>query len=233
MNDKNGDAARLAVPETAGRMAAAASGFLSTLTAEQRQAAWCGFGDDLLAGHYRLHHQAPAMGLGTNARSPFARRRPAGRVTMRLAATAVCVAAGLAATACTGGAPGVPDHGRRTASAIGQPQVASLVLAAGASSAQYRITAPSPAQYGFDVTVTAPASADVSVNARTWYGATLGILVSTRDLRGSCTPKSSQDVCFERFPLLPAQRAGSWTIVATKRSVPAAVVRIAITFARP
>jgi hypothetical protein len=73
----------------------------------------------------------------------------------------------------------------------------------------------------------------VSVNARTWYGATLGILVSTRDLQGSCTRKNSQDVCSERFPLLPAQRAGNWTIVAAKRSMPAATVRVAITFARP
>jgi hypothetical protein len=196
------------------------------------------FGDDLLAEHYRVHH-APAEGLGTNAGFLSRRSRPASRMTSRvtrcLAATAVCGVVVLAATACTGG--GRNDHGAQghvpAAAAIGRPQAASLVLPAGRSSAQYRIAAPAPAQYGFDVTVTAPASADVSVNARTWYGATLGILVSTRDLQGSCTRKNSQDVCSERFPLLPAQRAGIWTIVAAKRSMPAATVRIAITFAKP
>jgi hypothetical protein len=46
MNDKNGGGARLAAPGTAGRMAAAASGFLATLTAEQRRLACGPFGDD-------------------------------------------------------------------------------------------------------------------------------------------------------------------------------------------
>jgi hypothetical protein len=158
-------------------------------------------------------------------------------MTRRSAALILSGLAAVAAAGCTGGSGN--DHGvpgpatKPSAPAIGQPQAANLALPAGPSSAQYRITAPSPARYGFDVTVTAPASADVSVNARTWYGATLGILTSTRDLRESCTRRSAQDVCSERFPLLPAQRAGTWTIVAAKRSMPAATVRVAITFGQP
>jgi hypothetical protein len=105
-----------------------------------------------------------------------------------------------------------------------------LVLPAGRSSAQYRITAPSPAKYGFDVTVIAPASADVGVSIRTWYGAIFSsILTSTHD-PGACRTRGSQDVCFERFPQLEAQRAGTWTVVASKRSGPAATVRVAIVF---
>lgn len=42
-----------------------------------------------------------------------------------------------------------------------------------------------------------------------------------------------QDLCFERFPFLPAQRAGTWTVVASKQRGPAATVRVSVTFARP
>jgi hypothetical protein len=116
---------------------------------------------------------------------------------------------------------------------VGRPQAASLVLPAGRSSAQYRIMAPSPAEYGFDVTVIAPASAEVGVSIRTWYGAIFpSILTSTHD-PASCRAHGSQDVCFERFPLLEAQRAGTWTVVASKRSGPAVTVRVAIVFAKP
>jgi hypothetical protein len=152
------------------------------------------------------------------------------------AATAICGVLTLAA-GCTGGGGnhrGAPSPGRnpaRTPAVVGRPQAASLVLPAGHSSAQYRITAPSQAQYGFDVTVIAPVSADVGVSIRTWYGAIFpSILGATRDPE-SCRTRGSQDVCFERFPRLEAQRAGTWTVVASKRSGPAATVRVAIVFA--
>jgi hypothetical protein len=160
-------------------------------------------------------------------------------MTRNSAALAVCGVLALIATACTsasGNGSGTQIHSKKITpppAAVGRLQAANLILPTGRSSAQYRITAPSPAKYGFDVTVTAPASAKVSVNARTWYGATLGILVSTRDLQEWCKRRGSQDVCFEQFPLLPAQRAGTWTIVASKQSEPAAKVRVAITFAKP
>jgi hypothetical protein len=95
----------------------------------------------------------------------------------------------------------------RTSGVTEPPQAARLALSAGHSSAQYLITAPSPAEYTFDVSVTAPAPADVNVNIRTWHGALLSILSSTHD-RGVCGRRGSEDTCFERFPFLPAQLAG-------------------------
>ncbi len=156
-------------------------------------------------------------------------------LTKRLAAIAACGVFVLAAGACTGGGGsgrGTQSHGKKitgTGAAALQPQAARLALPAGRSSAQYRITAPSPARYSFEVTVIAPASADVAVNIDTWYGAILSILDSTRD-RGVCTRRGSQDTCFERFPLLEAQLAGTWTVIASKRSEPAATVRVTVTF---
>jgi hypothetical protein len=151
---------------------------------------------------------------------------------------AACGALALAAAACSGGsgsARGTSGHGKniaRTSGVTEPPQAARLVLSAGRSSAKYLITAPSPAEYSFDVSVTAPASADVAVNIRTWYGALLSILSSTHD-QGVCGRRGSEETCFERFPFLPAQLAGKWTVVASKRSVPPATIRIAVTFAKP
>jgi hypothetical protein len=152
---------------------------------------------------------------------------------------AVCGALTLTATACTGGggnSRGSQSHAtaiaRTSSPAVQRPQASSLVLAAGRSSARYRITAPSPAQYAFTVTVAAPASVDVAVNISTWYGALLSILGSTHQ-PGSCRPQGTQDLCFERFPFLPAQLAGTWTVIASKQRGPAATVRVAVTFARP
>ena len=141
----------------------------------------------------------------------------------------------LSAAACTGGGATRPLTGS-TASptgAVGRPQAASLLMPAGRSSVQYGITAPDPARYAFDVAVTAPASVDIGVSIRTWYGAILpSILVSSHD-PGWCQARGSEDVCFERFPFLPAQRAGRWTVVAAKTSGPAATIRIVITFVKP
>jgi len=78
----------------------------------------------------------------------------------------------------------------------GPLQSASLALPAGRSSAQFRITAPSPAQYEFDVTVSAPASADIGVSIHTWYGAVLpSILDSTHD-QAWCQVRGLQETCF-------------------------------------
>ena len=159
-------------------------------------------------------------------------------MTKSLPATTVCAILALMVASCSQGGgnnTGSRSDGGPTSGTgdVGRSQQASLALPAGHSSAQYRITAPSPAHYAFDVTVSAPVSANVTVNARKWYGTMLSILISTRDLGESCKRQGSQNVCFERFPLLPAQRAGTWTVVASKRSEPAATVRVAVTFAKP
>ena len=154
----------------------------------------------------------------------------------RLTAIALCSAVVLAVPACTGGGSSsrvTPSQGKtRTSAAAELPQTARLVLPAGRSSARYQITAPSPANYSFDVTVTAPASADISVNISTWYGAILTILDSTRD-KEACSRRGAEDICVDRFPFLPAQRAGTWTVIASKRSGPAAVVHATVTFLKP
>ena len=145
----------------------------------------------------------------------------------------------LSAAACTGDdanehnseSPG--KNSASPASVVGRPQAASLAMSAGRSSAQYKITAPDPAHYEFNVTITAPVSVDVSVSIRTWYGAILPSILDSSHDASFCKVRSSQDVCFELFPFLPAQHAGSWTVVAAKQSGPAATVRIVITFARP
>jgi hypothetical protein len=151
---------------------------------------------------------------------------------------ASCGALTLAVAACSAGgghARGTPGHGNNIARATGvtePPQAARLVLSAGHSSAQYVIAAPSPAHYTFDVSVTAPRSADVVVNIRTWYGALLSILSSTHD-QGACGRRGAGETCFQRFPFLPAQLPGKWTVIASKRSGPPATVDVAVTFAKP
>lgn len=140
---------------------------------------------------------------------------------------------GLLTAACTSGvAHGHGANSESPTAAAERPQAAALDLAAGRSSAQYQITAPSPAHYDFDVTVSAPASADVTVNIRTWYGTTLGILDSSRDM-ASCRHLGSKDVCLEQLPLLEGQLAGKWTVIAAKQSGAAAKVYLSVTFARP
>jgi len=137
--------------------------------------------------------------------------------------------------ACTdGGATGHPPANTASpAGVVGRAQSASLPMSAGRSSVQYGITAPDPARYSFDVAVTAPVSVDVSVSIRTWYGAILPSILDSSHDAGSCQARGSEDVCFERFPFLPAQRAGRWTVVAAKPSGPAATIRIVITFVKP
>jgi hypothetical protein len=81
------------------------------------------------------------------------------------------------------------------------------------------------------VVAAAPAAADVAVNIHTWYGADLGVLTSTHDAEW-CKPSRTRSTCVLPFPVLEAQRAGRWTVVATKRSGPSATVHIAITFTK-
>ena len=147
----------------------------------------------------------------------------------------MCGALAIASAACTGG-NSTGEHERQqagTASIIGRPQAASLALSSGRSSAQYVITAPDPARHEFDVSVTAPASVDVAVRIRTWYGAVFPSILTSSRQPGVCRLKGTEDICFELFPFLPAQRAGAWTVVAAKQSGPATTVRIVITFAKP
>ena len=111
-----------------------------------------------------------------------------------------------------------------------RPQVVDLRLDAGSASAHHGIVAPSPKHHTFDVRISAPARLDVAVWLRTSYGTVLG--VTTTKNRQGCRPSRSQEHCLFRFPILEAQPAGRWTVFASKRSGPAAIVRITVTFAR-
>ena len=113
---------------------------------------------------------------------------------------AACALLTLAVGACSAGGSdrGTLSHGKkivRTDGVVQEPQSAALVLSAGRSSAHYGITAPPPARYTFDVSVTAPTSVNVAVNIRTGYGTTLTILDSSHDLDW-CKRRASQDICF-------------------------------------
>ncbi len=114
---------------------------------------------------------------------------------------------------------------------VGRPQRAILHLAAGRSHASYEIVAPSPARYVYTVRLSAPATSTIGAHIRTWYGQRLSVLASSHG--EGCRPRESMDVCVLRFPLLAAERAGAWRMIATKRSGPAADVRISVTFTRP
>lgn len=120
----------------------------------------------------------------------------------------------------------------RSAAVIGRPQAGVLRLAAGRSAAQFTIVAPPPPKYTWNVLVSTAATADVAVNIHTWYGVDLQVLPSTREA-DSCKTSGARSTCFLRFPLLEAQRAGRWMVIASKRSGPSATVHIAITFHRP
>jgi hypothetical protein len=133
---------------------------------------------------------------------------------------------------------GTPMHERHAlgnktppASLENRPQAALLQLPGGRGSARYRITALSPPAHRFDVAVTAPTAAEIRVAMRTWYGVTLPILARTRG--PGCTPHGGRSTCLLHFPILEAQKPGSWTVLVSKRSTPPATVRVAVTFSRP
>jgi hypothetical protein len=112
---------------------------------------------------------------------------------------------------------------------VGEPQGRTLSMPAGASRAMFKIVALSPPEHTWDVRVEAPATADVSVRVRTWYGERLRVLDSTHD-KTSCRPQGGRSVCLLAFPRLEAQRAGDWTVIVVKRSLRAARVRVEVIF---
>jgi hypothetical protein len=104
-----------------------------------------------------------------------------------------------------------------------------LRLPAGPVAAQFAIRAPAPSSHTFTVRILAPRHADIAIWLQTWYGQRLNVLGSTRD-RANCRAAANQTVCLLRFPRLEAQRAGTWTVHAAKRSPRPAVVQITVTF---
>lgn len=161
-------------------------------------------------------------------RSPF-------RAVYLAARIGACSGALLVA-GCGGGGPksnaGASTRGPSSTALAGHPQVAVLHLSAGRSTARFTIVALPPAQFAWNARVTAPASADLHVSVLTWYGVKLDVLKSTRN-GALCSVSHGRSNCVTSFPLLEAQRAGRWAVVASKRSTAPASVRVAITFSKP
>jgi hypothetical protein len=111
-------------------------------------------------------------------------------------------------------------------------QEARLALPAGRATRQYAIAAPSPAQYAFNVTLEMPTTASLALSIRTYYGAVFS-LFDTREHREHCTVRGARLECALRYPVLPAQKAGRWSVVALKRSTSPVTVHVAVTFYRP
>jgi hypothetical protein len=107
-----------------------------------------------------------------------------------------------------------------------------LRLPAGLVAAQFAIHAPAPPSHTFTVRIVAPRHADLTVWLQTWYGQRLDVLTSTQD-RASCRAAAEQTVCLLQFPRLEAQRAGTWTVHAAKRSSQPAVVEVTVMFHPP
>lgn len=134
------------------------------------------------------------------------------------------------------------SHGHAALPARLAPQSASLSLTEGRSTAQYTIVAPSPARYAFDVSTDMPRSAALTIVLRTWYGAVLTAGEyrpdatsgsSTVNSESGCSAHGPRLTCVGHYPLLPAQKAGKWTVLVSKRSQAPASVRVGLTFYRP
>lgn len=111
----------------------------------------------------------------------------------------------------------------------GRPQIGVLSLHRGSASAGFTITALAPPRHTYDVQITAPARVNVAVRIHTWYGVDLGVVDSTHEPQW-CKASGARSTCSLLFPELEAQRAGPWRVIASKRSGPAVVVRVAVTF---
>jgi hypothetical protein len=153
------------------------------------------------------------------------------------------VASSLAISACGAARPAAPipqpqaPHASNRspispAQLLDRAQQAVLLLPRGRSTAQFVITALPPPTHIWTVLISASASADFEVHIRTWYGTWLGVLPTTHNHEW-CRNAGTEVRCALTFPELEAQRAGSWTVIARKRSYPAARVHIRVTFSRP
>ena len=128
-------------------------------------------------------------------------------------------------------APGASTSVTPASALAGRPQIGDLHLAGGWSSARFTITALSPPTHTYDVLVETAASADLSVHFQTWYGQNLGAQYSTQGtLASNCVVTGARMACLSHFPELGTERAGTWTVIATKRSGPPVSVWISVTF---
>ena len=110
---------------------------------------------------------------------------------------------------------------------VGRPQEALLRLPLGRSTARFEITAVPHDTW--DVRISAPASVDFEVDALKSDGERLSLLETTHE-REACAITGTRLHCFLRFAIGANQTSGRWTVIAKKRTEPAATVRIGVTF---
>ena len=106
--------------------------------------------------------------------------------------------------------------------------VRRLALPRGETTARARIPAPPPSRHAYDVRVVAREGADLEIELRTPEGTRLHVLDTTH--APDCRVRMPYRICYLRFPRLDAERGGTWTIVATKRSLPPTNVRVDVMF---
>ena len=170
------------------------------------------------------------MAIGIGGSALLARGRALGRhhQAMLVSSSVFVVAIGAVAFFTT---QSTSVRGPSSEALAGRPQIGYLRLPAGQSSARFTITALAPPTHTYDVFVETTASADVSVYFKTWYGQTLGAQYSTQGtLASNCVVTGTRMACLSHFPELGAQRAGPWTVIATKRSGPPVSLRVSVTF---
>jgi len=110
---------------------------------------------------------------------------------------------------------------------VGRPQAAVLRLPRGHSTAKFVITAVPHDTW--DERISAPASVDFEVDALKSDGERLSLLETTHE-RAACAITGTRLHCFLRFAIGANQTPGRWTVIAKKRTEPAATVRIGVTF---
>lgn len=120
--------------------------------------------------------------------------------------------------------PGLPG----STSPIGPPKGA-VTLGQGDRVRRFTVVALDPSKQPLTVSVTKPASADVSIVAHTDYGAVLYIFDSATQ-SGECRPSTRGVVCRLTFGILEGQHGGKWTIAIRKRSPAPARVGVALRF---
>jgi hypothetical protein len=111
----------------------------------------------------------------------------------------------------------------------------SFALPASGSTRRFEVAAPDPASHSFRVRIHhEPASAQVFVTLRTWYGNLTVIDPNVHPLAvrdgTKCEERAGRRTCLVRFPSFAAERAGRWTVTVEKLSGSAADVDLDVQF---
>jgi hypothetical protein len=105
-----------------------------------------------------------------------------------------------------------------------------LRLGAGRTGAAYRVVAADPARDLFSLALTLPSSADLRVWLR--IGTGRRVLLEHTNQVGTCRARGGRTRCSLTFEGPLGEEPGVWTVGVTKRSTPAATVRITVTLSQ-